>query len=173
MKQNFQDRIDDYILGRMSESDKVQFEVEVDDDEAKKAQLEFAQNLRQTIKSREDKLQLIRVMQSVYNRKHNNDTADAMSYTGVDYSCCESASPLPQRRLIRNIWWKVSGIAAILVIGLFVVNPFGVDSSLNDYNNEMLRGDEDDIFEIETPALNDSIVNDTITRRDTIRVINE
>ena len=67
-------------------------------------------------------------------------------------------------------------------IGLFVVNPFGTDTlqtpsgfspSFKGNPNEMIRGEENDVFDIETPILNDSIANDTIPPRDTIIVVKE
>jgi hypothetical protein len=37
----------------------------------------------------------------------------------------------------------------------------------------MIRGEENDVFDIETPIQNDSIKNDTIPPRDTVIVIKE
>ena len=66
-------------------------------------------------------------------------------------------------------------------IGLFVVNPFGSDTlqtpgfspSFKGNPNEMIRGEENDVFDMETPILNDSIKNDTIPPRDTVIVTKE
>ena len=51
------------------------------------------------------------------------------------------------------VWF--SGIAAILVIGFFAINPFFVDES----TNGNVRGEED-VFDITDPT--DSVDNDTI-----------
>ena len=56
MKKDFQDRIDEYILGRMTDEEKAQFEAEVNQDESKKEQLEFTRNVKGAISSREDKM---------------------------------------------------------------------------------------------------------------------
>ena len=45
MKTDFQDRIDEYILGRMTDEEKAQFEAEVNQDESKREQLEFTINV--------------------------------------------------------------------------------------------------------------------------------
>lgn len=54
MKQEFQDRIDDYIFDMMSDDDKVLFEEEVKQDKSKREQLEFTENLKAAIVSREE-----------------------------------------------------------------------------------------------------------------------
>ena len=53
------------------------------------------------------------------------------------------------------VWF--SGIAAILVIGIFAIKPSFVDESINGN----VRGDENDVFEMEVPA--DSIATDSIS----------
>ena len=62
------------------------------------------------------------------------------------------------------VWF--SGIAAVLVIGFFAINPFFVDES----TNGNVRGEEDDVFEMAAPT--DSIVNDS-TSTDTITLYHE
>ena len=157
MKKDFQDRIDEYVLGRMSDEEKAQFEAEVNQDESKREQLEFTRNVKGAISSREDKMAKLKMMQRMYDRKH-------------------------QQKPSKRIWWWASGIAAVLVLGLFVVNPFGSDTlqtpsgfspSFKGNPNEMIRGEENDVFDIETTILNDSIKNDTIPPRDTVIVIKE
>ena len=70
MKKDFQDRIDEYILGRMTDEEKAQFEAEVNQDESKKEQLEFTRNVKGAISSREDKMAKLKMMQRMYDRKH-------------------------------------------------------------------------------------------------------
>lgn len=182
MKTDFQDRIDEYILGRMSDEEKAQFEAEVNQDESKKEQLEFTRYVKGAISSREDKMAKLKMMQRMYDREHQQ-VAASMRATGTD-DCLYSPAPqsVKEKKPSKRIWWWVSGIAAVLVIGLFVVNPFGSDimqtpsgfsPSFKGSPNEMIRGEEDDVFDMETPILNDSIKNDTIPPRDTVIVINE
>lgn len=182
MKTDFQDRIDEYILGRMSDEEKAQFEAEVNQDESKKEQLEFTRNVKGAISSREDKMTKLKMMQRMYDREYQ-EVAASMRATGTD-DC--QYSPIPQhveeKKPSKRIWWWASGIAAVLVIGLFVVNPFGSDTlqtpsrfspSFKGSPNEMIRGEENDVFDMEAPILNDSIKNDTIPPRDTVIVIKE
>ena len=181
MKKDFQDRIDEYVLGRMSDEEKAQFEAEVNQDESKKEQLEFTRNVKGAISSREDKMAKLKMMQRMYDRKHQQVVA--LRATGTD-NCQDSRAPqyIEKKKPSKRIWWWASGIAAVLVIGLFVVNPFGSDTmqtpsgfspSFKGSPNEMIRGEEDDVFDMETPILNDSIKNDTIPPRDTVIVVKE
>ena len=182
MKTDFQDRIDEYILGRMSDEEKAQFEAEVNQDESKKEQLEFTRNVKDAISSREDKMAKLKMMQRMYDREHQQ-VAASMRATGTD-DCQYSSAPqyIEEKKPSKRIWWWASGIAAVLVIGLFVVNPFGSDTlqtpsgfspSFKGRPNDMIRGEENDVFDMETPILNDSIKNDTILPRDTVIVIKE
>ena len=182
MKTDFQDRIDEYILGRMSDEEKAQFEAEVSHDESKKEQLEFTKNVKEVISSRDDKMAKLKMMQRMYDREHHQ-VAASMRATGTDNCQCSPAlQNVEEKKPSKRIWWWASGIAAVLVIGLFVVNPFGSDTlqtpsgfspSFKGGTNEMIRGEENDVFDIETPILNDSIKNDTIPPRDTVIVIKE
>ena len=182
MKKDFQDRIDEYILGRMTDEEKAQFEAEVNQDGSKREQLEFTRNVKGAISSREDKMAKLKMMQRMYDWEHRQ-VAASMRATGTD-DCQYSPAPqnVEKKKPSKRIWWWASGIAAVLVIGLFVVNPFGPDSlqtpsgfspSFKGNPGEMIRGEEDDVFDIEAPILNDSIKNDTIPHRDTIIVIKE
>ena len=181
MKKDFQDRIDEYILGRMTDEEKAQFEAEVNQDESKREQLEFTRNVKGAISSREDKMAKLKMMQRMYDREHQQ-VAASMRATGTDDCQYAPASQYAEKRPSKRILWWASGIAAMLVIGLFVVNPFGSDTlqtpsgsspSFKGNPNEMIRGEENEVFDIETTILNDSIKNDTIPPRDTVIVIKE
>ena len=182
MKKDFQDRIDEYLLGRMSDENKAQFEAEVNQDESKREQLEFTKDVKSAITSREDKMAKLKMMQRMYDREHRQ-VAASMRATGTDDCQC---SPAPQyatdKKSSRQVWRWASGIAAALVIGLFVFNPFGSDKlqtpsgfspSFKGRPNEIMRGEENDVFDMELPIQNDSIKNDTIPSRDTVIVIKE
>lgn len=181
MKKDFQDRIDEYVLGRMSDENKAQFEAEVNQDESKREQLEFTKDVKSAITSREDKMAKLKMMQRMYDREHQQAAA-SMRATGTDDCLYAPAPRHAEKRPSRQVWRWASGIAAALVIGLFVFNPFGSDKlqtpsgfspSFKGRPNEIMRGEENDVFDMETPILNDSIKNDTIPPRDTVIVIKE
>ena len=132
---NFQDRIDEYLLHNdaMSEEDKAQFLKEIEDDVEKKEQYEFTKNVKMAMVSREEKLKAMTEFQKEMKSHHH-----------------------------RKTWLWISSIAAILIVGLFAINPLLVETSSHDN----VRGDENDVFEMTAPADSidtDSISSDTIT----------
>ena len=133
---NFQDRIDEFLLHNdaMSEEDKAQFQKEIEEDAEKKEQYEFTKNVKQAIVSRGEKLKAMtefqKEMKSHYHRK---------------------------------TWLWTSSIAAILVIGFFAINPLFMEKNSPTDN---VRGDENDVFDMTVPTdsiNNDSISTDTVT----------
>lgn len=161
MKTDFQDRIDEYILGRMTDEEKAQFEAEVNQDESKREQLEFTRNVKAAISSREDKLAKLKMMQMMYDRKQKL-VAASMRATGTD-DCHYSPSPqyIEKKKPSRRIgWWAwASGIAAVLVICLFIIGP----DNYNSTPSGIIRGECDDVFEIDTVTIPDSIIVDSVS----------
>lgn len=139
MDEKFQDRIDNYLLNRMDDAEKTEFLREVEQDENKKEQLEFTQNLKDCIRSREEKLQALKQFQLHYEEERRTKPV----------------------RSKKKIWLCISGVAAVLVVGFFAIKPmFDYESSPN-YNvapMEQMRGG-DEVF---SPAPADSTDNDTI-----------
>ena len=135
---NFQDRIDEYLLHgeTMSEEDKAQFLKEIEEDEEKRELYEFTKNVKQAMVSRGEKLKAMTEFQKEI--KHGR----------------------------RKSWLWISSIAAILVIGIFAINPLFVENSPTDN----VRGDENDVFDMTVPT--DSINNDSIST-DTISLHHE
>ena len=135
MDNNFQDRIDEYLLhgDNMPEEAKAQFLKEIEDDVEKKEQYEFTKNVKMAMVSREEKLKAMTEFQKEMKSHHH-----------------------------RKTWLWISSIAAILIVGLFAINPLLVETSSHDN----VRGDENDVFEMTAPADSidtDSISSDTIT----------
>ena len=135
MDNNFQERIDEYLLhgDTMSEEDKAQFLKEIEEDEEKRELYEFTKNVKMAMVSREEKLKAMTEFQKKMKSHHH-----------------------------RKTWLWISSIAAVLVVGFFAIKPLLVDES----TNGNVRGEEDDVFEMEAPADsvdNDTIASDTIT----------
>lgn len=132
---NFQDRIDEYLLhsDTMSEEGKAQFLKEIEEDAEKQEQYEFTKNVKQAIVSRGEKLKAMtefqKEMKSHYHRK---------------------------------TWLWISSIAAVLVIGFFAINPLFVENSPTD-NVRGDENDVFDMT-VPTDSIDtDSISSDTIT----------
>ena len=132
---NFQDRIDEYLLhsDTMSEEGKAQFLKEIEEDAEKQEQYEFTKNVKQAIVSRGEKLKAMtefqKEMKSHYHRK---------------------------------TWLWISSIAAILVVGFFAINPLLVETSSHD-NVRGDENDVFDMTVPTDNIDTDSISSDTIT----------
>lgn len=134
MDNNFQDRIDEYLLHEdtMSEEAKAQFLKEIEENTEKKKQYEFTKNVKEALKSRGDKLKAMTEFQK--GIKHGR----------------------------RKSWLWISSIAAILVIGFLAINPLFVENSPTD-NVRGDENDVFDMT-IPTDSINnDSISTDTIS----------
>ena len=167
MDNNFQDRIDEYLLhgDTMSEEAKAQFLKEIEEDTEKKEQYEFTKNIKEALKSRGDKLKAMAEFQKEYETQ-DEMRIKACSCPCPEYKEAEDIKIVGHKSNFRKklVWF--SGIAAVLVIGFFAINPFFVDES----TNGNVRGEEDDVFEMAAPT--DSIVNDS-TSTDTITLYHE
>ena len=162
MDEKFQDRIDNYLLNRMEDAEKTEFLREVEQDKEKKEQMVFTQNVKDCIRSREEKLNDIAQFQRQYEEERRKA---AYRTTGTERAACYCPAPevttTEPVRSKKKIWLWISGVAAVLVVGFFAIKPmFEYESSPN-YNvapMEQMRGG-DDVFS-PTPA--DSTDNDTI-----------
>ena len=131
---NFQDRIDEYLLhgDAMSEEDKAQFLKEIEEDAEKKEQYEFTKNVKQAMMSRGKKLKAMTEFQKEMKSHHH-----------------------------RKTWLWISSIAAVLVIGFFAINPLFVENSPTD-NVRGDENDVFDMTVPTDSINNDSISTDTI-----------
>ena len=132
---NFQDRIDEYLLhgDTMSEEDKAQFLKEIEEDAEKKEQYEFTKNVKQAMVSRGEKLKAMTEFQKEMKSHHH-----------------------------RKTWLWISSIAAVLVIGFFAINPLFVENSPTD-NVRGDEYDVFDMTVPTDSINNDSISTDTIS----------
>lgn len=131
---NFQDRIDEYLLHgeTMSEEDEAQFLKEIEEDEEKRELYEFTRNVKQAMISRGEKLKAMTEFQKEI--KHGR----------------------------RKSWLWISSIAAILVVSFFVINPLFVENSPTD-NVRGDENDVFDMTAPTDSISNDSISTDTIS----------
>ena len=134
MDNNFQDRIDEYLLhsDTMSEEDKAQFLKEIEDDVEKREQYEFTKNVKQVMISRGEKLKAMTEFQK--EMKHSN----------------------------RKTWLWISSIAAVMVGGFFAINPLLVETSSHD-NVRGDENDVFEMTAPADSIDTDSISSDTIT----------
>ena len=135
MDNNFQDRIDEYLLHNdaMSEEDKAQFLKEIEDDVEKREQYEFTKNVKMAMVSREEKLKAMTEFQK--EMKHSN----------------------------RKTWLWISSIAAVLVIGFFAINPLFMEKNSSTDNVRGDENEVFDMTAPTDSINNDSISTDTVT----------
>ena len=133
MDNNFQDRIDEYLLhgDSLSEEAKAQFLKEIEEDEEKRELYEFTKNVKQAMISRGEKQKAMTEFQK--EMKHSN----------------------------RKTWLWISSIAAVLVIGFFAINPLFVENSPKD-NVRGDENDVFDMTVPTDSISNDSISTDTV-----------
>ncbi|MCD8203241.1 MAG: hypothetical protein LUD48_06345 [Prevotella sp.] len=150
MDKKFQDRIDEYLLhgDMMSDEDKAQFLLEIEQDKDKKEQFELTKNVKEAITSRVVKLEAMETFQQQYDNEHR-------------------VAAIGNRRASSHgrRWPWISGIAAIVVIGFFAISLYfmkGRVSVPQSAPTERMRGD-DEIFEGSAPAVTDTLNNDTIS----------
>ena len=162
MDNNFQDRIDEYLLhgDNMPEEAKAQFLKEIEEDADKKEQYELTKNIKKALKSRGDKLKAMAEFQEEYEAQ-DEMRIKACSCPRPEYRVAEDIKIVRHKSNFRKklVWF--SGIAAILVIGFCAIKPLFVYES----TNSNVRGEENDVFEMEVPAdssATDSISTDTI-----------
>lgn len=132
---NFQDRIDEYLLHgeTMSEEDKAQFLKEIEEDEEKRELYEFTKNVKQAMISRGEKLKAMTEFQKEI--KHGR----------------------------RKSWIWISSIAAILVVGFFAINPLFMEKNSPTDNVRGDENDVFDMAAPTDSISNDSISTDTVT----------
>ena len=132
---NFQDRIDEYLLhgDTMSEEDKAQFLKEIEEDAEKKEQYEFTNNVKQAMVSRGEKLKAMTEFQKEMKSHHH-----------------------------RKTWLWISSVAAVLVISFFAINPLFVENSPTD-NVRGDENEVFDMTTPTDSISNDSISTDTIS----------
>lgn len=164
MDNNFQDRIDEYLLhgDNMSEEAKAQFLKEIEEDADKKELYELTKNIKKALKSRGDKLKAMAEFQEEYEAQ-DEMRIKACSCPCPEYRVAEDIKIAGHKSNFRKklVWF--SGIAAILVIGFFAINPLFMEKNSPTDN---VRGGENDVFDITAPTdsiANDSISPDTIT----------
>jgi len=130
MNQEYQDKIDKYLLGQMSDTDSLNFEKEMAEDKDLKEQYEFTKNVKDAIAGRNRRLAQITEWKEAYEAKNAPEVE------------------IKNRIAKRHYLYLISGIAAIFIVGFFLFSPivFDADSSSEhpiSVNVSSLRSGED------------------------------
>ena len=130
MNNDYQDKIDRYLLGKMSEAESLNFEKEIAEDKDLKEQYEFTKTVKEAISGRNRRLAQIKEWKEAYEAKNASEVE------------------LKSRIMKRRYLYLVSGVAAIFIVGFFLFTPIVFDSeSSSDHPISVsigsLRGDKD------------------------------
>lgn len=124
MDERLQDKIDRYILGRMSAEERKTFEEEHAKDSKLREQYNYTKIVKDTVCEHAELEQLMKEFDKDIEEERRPIVAAAIpAGRVVNYN----ATPKQEEsttKTHRRIWLWASGIAAILIVGLFVVNPF-------------------------------------------------
>ncbi len=140
MKMDFQDRIDDYLLDRMSDEERKSFESEVAADAELKEQLQFTETVQKATKSRNVKLAAMEEWKDDYVWKDDRMAAASAiecRATGSGYD--NNSAPTKKSRLgstfspYKKMLYWVSGIAAVFVVGFFLIQNLYLANSPGKY----------------------------------------
>ena len=124
MNQEYQDRIDKYLMGQMSEQDSRDFENEIANNRGLKEQFEFTKNVKEAIVGRNRRLAQIKEWKEAYEAKNKTEGDYRPTGSGYEYSIKPKAEiKLEPRTSTRRYLYWISGIAAIFVVGFFVISP--------------------------------------------------
>lgn len=137
MDEQFQDRIDNYLLNRMDDAEKTEFLREVEHDSEKRKQLEFTQCVKDSICSREEKLLVLNQFQKQYEEERK-----------------------VSMRPTKSVWIWLSGIAAVLIGGFLAIKPLVMQehSPFDDYVPLEQTSEDNHVF---SPVPADTTANDT------------
>lgn len=112
----FQDKIDNYLLNRMSIEERHEFEQELEANAELKEQLEFSRLVQAAIKDRGDKLSQI--------AKWEQEEPEQL--TKLDDE--QSNTVVPVKSWRKYLYWS-SGIAAVFVVGFFIFSTMKYSSN--------------------------------------------
>lgn len=160
MKFEYQERIDSYVLGDMTPEERLAFEHEVQVNEELRDQLEYTQQVKALVTSRQEKMALLKQWEEEHRMEEEQVAAAQYRPTGTgDYSSAPNYQEAANSTSKKFYYW-ISGIAAVVVIGFFVVSPMLIFNSPGP-SDEQFRGD-DEVFAPNDSLTTDSIVSDTI-----------
>lgn len=138
MNIEYQEIIDNYVLGRMTAEERKSFEEELAINQELREQYDFTLQVKNTIASRQEKLKLLKFWEEHYPIERQYRPTGTDFDNGKYHNCHRS----PKKKIV---WF--SSIAAALIIGFFVLRPsFFISPSKP---NEIPTEEEIDVIDID------------------------
>lgn len=160
MKFEYQEKIDRYVLEDMTADERIAFEHEVQLNEELRDQLEYTQQVKALVTSRQEKMALLKQWEEEHRKEEEQVAAAQYRPTGTGDYCPAPKYAADADPKSKKFYYWISGIAAVLVIGFFVVSPLLIFNSPGS-SDEQFRGD-DEVFAPKDSLTTDSITNDSI-----------
>lgn len=160
MKFEYQEKIDNYVLEDMTAEERIAFEHEVQINEELRDQLEYTQQVKALVTSRQEKMALLKQWEEEHRMEEEQVAAAQYRPTGTGDYCPAPKYQAAANSSSKKFYYWISGIAAVVVIGFFVVSPLLIFNSPRP-SDEQFRGD-DGIFAPRNSLTTDSIANDSI-----------
>ena len=153
MNDNLQDRIDEYVLGHMSVEDKERFEEELIENKDLREQYNYTRLLKDTISEYAELQELMNQWDKDIEEEHDDEESFVAASAVLD----DEQTTIPQKVNKKKILYWFFGVAAVLVIGLFMINPFFIESDFQ-YNSCIewgsVRNAGNEFIQIDTLLIN-------------------
>lgn len=120
MKFEYQDKIDSYVLGDMTADERLAFEQEVQNNEELREQLEYTQQVKTLLTSRQEKMTLLKQWEEEWKMEDEQIAATQYKPTGTEDYCPAPSYHRTYLKKTRRLFYWISGIAAVFVIGFFI-----------------------------------------------------
>lgn len=124
MRLEFQDSIDRYVLGRMADEEKLEFEEKLSMDDELKEQMEITKAVRDVLERFED-VEIMERIEKMEEDAEREESGYKATGSGYERNIIEpmgraTSSPATQPSSNRKFIYWISGIAALFIVGFFL-----------------------------------------------------
>lgn len=130
MKIEYQDRIEKYLQNRMSDTDRLTFEQDLEKDVELREQYEFVSLVKTSLMLENIDKDVNKWSKAYKEREEQERVAVSYRPIGTDYRYYAPGRPIDLhvmlRSLGRKILYWVTGIAAVLIVGVFVFKQYSI-----------------------------------------------
>lgn len=162
MDNKLQDRIDDYLLERMSEDDKILFEKELETNVELREQCNYTKLVKESVCEQALLDELMEQWDEEIEQERTKERALVSACPDMSCDAVEPHFDVASKEALkpkRKIWYWVSGIAAVILVGLLVINPFYNEHAITldgDILSENTVRGNGDLYEIQELIKNEN-----------------
>ena len=126
MKEDYQDRIENYLLNRMSDTDRLAFEQELEKDAELRDQYEFVSMVKTALMMENIDNDVSEWTKAHKKREEAAIAAQKAAYkatgSGFEYTVKPNHRTAVSRSSKRHFYYWITGIAALFIVGFFLFN---------------------------------------------------